>query len=165
MEILGRTYYETPLGLVELEATARGMFSLRFVLEPVAREIAPDNEHLLAGMEQLDEYFGGKRLLFNIMFDLAGTEFQQRVWRALTEIPFAQTRTYSDIARHIGHPDSFRAVGASCARNRLGILVPCHRVLGVAGDLTGYAGGINRKQWLLEHERGVIFGKQTLLFG
>ena len=105
-----------------------------------------------------------KLLLFNLMLDLVGTEFQVNVWRALQDIPFAQTTSYLQIAKNIKSPDAVRAVGSACGKNRLWLVVPCHRVIGSDGKLTGYAGGLARKRWLLEHERGVIYGKQMLLF-
>ena len=163
MEILGKTFYDTPLGLVEISATARGIYSLRFV-EKAEEEFDPANEHLQACIEQLEEYFNGERLLFNLMLDPVGTEFQTKVWRELQNIPFAQTATYMRVAKNIKAPDAVRAVGNACGKNRLWLLVPCHRVIGSDGKLTGYAGGLDRKRWLLEHERGVLYGRQTLLF-
>ncbi len=163
MEILGKTYYETPLGLVEISATFRGLYSLKFVEKP-EEEIDPANKYLQECMEQLEEYFQGERMLFKLMLDIAGTDFQNTVWRELTNIPFAQTRSYMDVAKSIQSPDAVRAVGGACGKNRLWLVVPCHRVISSDGKLTGYAGGLARKRWLLEHERGVIYGKQTLLF-
>ncbi len=163
MEILGKTYYETPLGLVEICATARGIYSLQFVDE-AKDEIDPANPYLQECLEQLEEYFQGERMLFTVMTDLVGTEFQVNVWRALKNIPFAQTASYLKIAKDIKSPDAVRAVGSACGKNRLWLVVPCHRVIGSDGKLTGYAGGLARKRWLLEHEQGVTYGKQMLLF-
>lgn len=101
---------------------------------------------------QLAEYFAGNRQAFDLKLAPQGTPFQRAVWRALGEIPFGTTCCYADIARRIGRPTAVRAVGAANGRNPVAIVVPCHRVIGRDGSLTGYAGGLDRKRWLLEHE-------------
>ena len=103
--------------------------------------------------EQLAEYFAGERQEFDVPLKLAGTPFQQRVWRELVRIPFGTTITYAELARRIGQPTASRAVGHANGRNPISILVPCHRVIGADGKLTGYAGGVEKKQWLLAWER------------
>jgi methylated-DNA-[protein]-cysteine S-methyltransferase len=105
--------------------------------------------------DQLDEYFAGARHEFDIELDLRGSAFQRAVWDALLEIPYGETRSYGEIARRIGRPDRARAVGAANGSNPVSIVVPCHRVIGADGSLTGYGGGLERKRWLLEHEAGV----------
>ena len=112
-----------------------------------------DSFHVIR--DQLDEYFAGERLEFDVPLHLEGTTFQQRVWQELTKIPFGQTISYGELARRVGKPSASRAVGAANGRNPVSILVPCHRVVGSAGSLTGYGGGIERKQWLLDWERRV----------
>jgi methylated-DNA-[protein]-cysteine S-methyltransferase len=102
--------------------------------------------------KQLSEYFSGKRLKFELPLKFNGTEFQLRVWNALTEIPFGETRTYSQLARHIGNPAACRAVGLANGKNPIAVIVPCHRVIGADGSLTGFGGGLPRKEWLLGHE-------------
>jgi len=102
---------------------------------------------------QLEEYFAGTRRDFDLPLHLQGTQFQQRVWRALTEIPYGATWSYGELAKRIGNPNASRAVGLANGRNPISILVPCHRVIGADGSLTGYGGGLQRKQWLLAHER------------
>lgn len=104
---------------------------------------------------QLAEYFAGERMEFDLPLRLEGTEFQRAVWSALQRIPFGETRTYSKIATQLGRSRAVRAVGAANARNPVSIIVPCHRVIGVDGTLAGYAGGTERKRWLLQHERCV----------
>jgi methylated-DNA-[protein]-cysteine S-methyltransferase len=104
---------------------------------------------------QLDEYFAGRRSKFDIELDLRGSAFQRAVWDALLEIPYGETRSYGEIAKRIGRPDRARAVGAANGSNPVSIIVPCHRVIGADGSLTGYGGGLERKRWLLEHEAGV----------
>ncbi len=105
-------------------------------------------------MEQVDEYLQGKRKNFDIRFRLEGTEFQKEVWNALLEIPYGETRSYKQIAEAIGNPKAVRAVGMANNRNPILLIVPCHRVIGADGSLTGYAGGLEMKQYLLDLERG-----------
>lgn len=114
---------------------------------PILREAA----------RQLGEYFAGTRRRFDLALDFAGTEFQRQVWAALLTIPFGETRSYSDIARQIGNPSAVRAVGAANGRNPISIIAPCHRVIGASGSLTGFAGGLPAKQYLLALE-----GRQSL---
>lgn len=104
---------------------------------------------------QLDEYFAGNRIKFELPLGAVGTTVQKSVWRALSEIPYGETRTYGEIARTIGNPKASRAVGAANGRNPISIIVPCHRVIGSDGSLTGFGGGLERKQWLLAHEARV----------
>ena len=103
---------------------------------------------------QLEEYFAGQRQAFNLPLAPSGTEFQRRVWAALAEIPYGETRSYGQIATAIGQPGASRAVGMANGRNPVSVVVPCHRVVGASGSLTGYAGGPERKQFLLDLERG-----------
>lgn len=112
--------------------------------------------------EQLAEYFAGERREFDVPVKLAGTPFQRRVWRELGRIPFGTTITYAELGRRVGQPTASRAVGNANGRNPISILVPCHRVVGTAGKLTGYAGGVERKRWLLEWEREVDEGLDPL---
>lgn len=104
--------------------------------------------------EQLSEYFAGDRTAFELDLDLRGTEFQVRVWNELLSIPSGETRTYGELAADLGNPKASRAVGLANGKNPIGIIVPCHRVVGSTGDLTGYGGGLARKRWLLDFERG-----------
>lgn len=106
---------------------------------------------------QLAEYFAGKRRTFDLDLNLQGTEFQLAVWNELLRVPFGETITYSELARRIGRPSAVRAVGAANGANPIPVIVPCHRVIGANGGLTGYGGGIERKQWLLAHEGRRLF--------
>ncbi|PMW97016.1 cysteine methyltransferase [Pseudomonas sp. FW215-R2] len=115
---------------------------------------APDNPVLMKTAQQLEEYFAGTRSAFDLDLDFAGTEFQKKVWAALLTIPFGETRTYSQIARQIGHPSAVRAVGAANGKNPISIIAPCHRVIGASGKLTGFAGGLEAKERLLTLEGG-----------
>lgn len=105
---------------------------------------------------QLQSYFAGDRKGFKVKIRPRGTEFQQAVWKALLEIPYGETRSYKQIAAQIGHPRAFRAVGQAIHHNPIAIIIPCHRVIGSDGSLTGFAGGLVLKKWLLEHERKVL---------
>lgn len=119
------------------------------------REDAGRSRVLAEARRQLDEYFAGERLAFDLPLAPSGTPFQLRVWAALREIPYGATTSYGEIARHLGDPRATRAVGAANGRNPISIIVPCHRVIGASGSLTGFGGGLDRKRWLLEHEASV----------
>lgn len=110
-----------------------------------------DKESII--QKQFTEYEKGVRKLFDLPLHIIGTEFQKKVWNALLEIPYGETRSYQDIAIRIGNPKAVRAVGGACNRNPIGIIIPCHRVVGKNGNLTGYAGGLDYKKMLLEHEK------------
>lgn len=140
-----------PIGLLEIRANDEGITHVMFVDEPST----PARPHPLIERckTQLEEYFEGRRRTFDVPLAPQGTAFQQRVWLRLRDVPFGETCSYATISRGIGCPKSHRAVGAANGRNPLAIIVPCHRVIGSNGQLTGYAGGLERKQWLLQHER------------
>jgi methylated-DNA-[protein]-cysteine S-methyltransferase len=112
-------------------------------------------EILADARRQLAEYFDHQRTSFDLPLDMQGTAFQLQVWQQLTRIPYGSTTSYGEIARRLGTPNGSRAVGAANGRNPVAIVVPCHRVIGANGDLTGFGGGMARKEWLLRHERGV----------
>jgi methylated-DNA-[protein]-cysteine S-methyltransferase len=116
-----------------------------------------DDEHpmLRRTEQQLNEYFEGRRTTFDLALDLVGTPFQKSVWSALLRIPFGETRTYGEIAAQLGNPKAVRAVGAANGRNPLSIITPCHRVIGAHGELTGFAGGLGAKEYLLRLERSL----------
>lgn len=155
---------ETPVGLVRVVVSAGVICRVDMETQDRYHDVAadrhlPDEPLLRRAVEQLREYFAGRRLSFDLPMEPAhGTPFQRRAWQALRAIPFGETRTYGDQARAIGAPAAVRAVGAANGRNPLGIIVPCHRVIGSDGKLTGYGGGLPAKQWLLEHEARVLAG-------
>lgn len=139
----------TPVGTL-------GLWARNGKLTGVTFEIAPEagaDPALDAAKAQLEEYFAGTRRRFEIPLELSGTSFQMKCWRALMEIPYGESRCYSEIARRIGSPGAARAVGMANHVNPIPIIVPCHRVIGRDGSLTGYAGGLEMKKWLLEHEK------------
>ena len=149
----------TPVGTLTLAATDDGLAAILWENDRPSRVplhvVAEANQHpvLVEAERQLTEYFAGRRTCFELKTDVSGTAFQRSVWNALVTIPFGETRTYSDIARQIGHPRAARAVGAASGRNPLSIVAPCHRVVGASGALTGFAGGLETKAQLLELER------------
>lgn len=143
-------YMETPLGLVEFKASEVGLTQIIFC---GAQTIAiKPNKITDCCKQQLNEYFDGQRNNFDVALDPKGTDFQKLVWKNLSKIPFGQTYTYLDIAKMVDRPKGSQAVGGANGRNPISIIVPCHRVIGSNGSLTGYAGGIERKLWLLKHE-------------
>jgi methylated-DNA-[protein]-cysteine S-methyltransferase len=115
---------------------------------------APDNVHLKRAKKQLGEYFAGKRKDFDLTLDPAGSPFQKRVWKAISGVPYGETISYGELARRAGFPEGARAAGAATGRNPIGIVVPCHRIVGSSGKLTGYAGGLDKKRALLALEAG-----------
>jgi methylated-DNA-[protein]-cysteine S-methyltransferase len=112
----------------------------------------PNGGPLPKAARQLEEYFAGKRKVFDLPLKMQGTEFQKRVWRQLTKIPFGETWSYGQLAKRLDNPNGSRAVGLANGRNPIAVIVPCHRVIGADGSMTGFGGGIPRKQWLLAHE-------------
>jgi len=160
METLSFTRTPSPVGALFLAASAKGLVRLEFesrVMRPGSNiHLRESKQALSPYLRELDEYFAGERRGFTVPLDLRGTEFQLACWRALLEIPYGETRSYADIARAIGHPRAFRAVGMSNNRNPVAIVVPCHRVIASGGSLCGYGGGLDIKRKLLELERGQI---------
>jgi len=143
--------FRSPIGDVAVKVTEHGVAELNFSDDPVLSEPA-ENAILRTCLAQLEEYFLGTRKEFSLPLDLRGTEFQMGVWRALTLIKYGETSTYGKIASSIGRPKAVRAVGGANHNNPVSIIVPCHRVIGSDGSLTGYGGGLHRKRWLLDHE-------------
>ena len=143
-------YLLTPVGVLKIVANTSGLLSVKFV-NAITDDINV-NDHTLACVTQLAEYFKGKRREFDLSLANTGTDFQTAVWQQLTAVPFGQTASYQDIANNISNPNAARAVGSANGKNPILIIVPCHRVIGTDGSLTGYVGGINTKLWLLQHE-------------
>ena len=150
-EIFFKGVLKSPVGNLEITASEKGIRKIHFVDEPLTK-IYKLNDRIEECNKQLNEYFAGTRKQFDIDLDLQGTEFQKLVWMTLMTIPFGETASYLDIAELIGDPNSVRAVGMANNKNNIPIIIPCHRVIGNNGDLIGYAGGLWRKKWLLNHE-------------
>jgi methylated-DNA-[protein]-cysteine S-methyltransferase len=157
-------YYSSPIGIIEITGDDDGIATLYFVEE---QKGTGGKSHTLLKecIYQLEEYFKGIRKDFGLKLNPKGSEFQKKVWDQLLKLPFGRTASYLDIARMLGDANATRAVGNANGSNPISIIVPCHRVIGVNGSMTGYGGGIWRKEWLLDHEKSIIFGKQTNLFG
>ena len=155
------TYVESPLGPLLLVGDGTGVLSGLYL---GAHERCPspdpawqeDAASFTAVAGQLDEYFAGTRTDFDVEVDLVGTPFQVEVWQALQGIPYGETISYAELARRIGRPAAVRAVGSANGRNPVSIIVPCHRVIGADGSLTGYGWGTDRKSWLLDHEQPTL---------
>ena len=153
-------YIKTPLGIAKLEGDADGLSAITVLdNDEKVTDLVP--EVLEDAAYQLNEYFEGTRKRFDLTLNPEGTPFQQRVWAALKEIPFGKTVSYLELSKTLGDVKAIRAVAAANGKNPLWIVVPCHRVIGSDGSLTGYAGGLRRKKWLLEHESPA---KQQSLF-
>ncbi|MCM3719037.1 methylated-DNA--[protein]-cysteine S-methyltransferase [Fictibacillus phosphorivorans] len=145
--------YQSPIGVIEIISSEERIQSIMFVDRNVM-EHQPDIPKLLRDCyNQLDEYFKGERQQFILPYEQKGTLFQQSVWNELIKIPFAETVSYRDIACSLQNEKAIRAVGSANGKNRLSIIIPCHRIIGSNGTLTGYAGGLWRKEWLLNHEK------------
>ena len=148
----------SPVGLLTLVARDGKLSAILWETERANRvrlgelHEANDSPVLLEAQRQLQEYFAGTRNQFTLELDFTGTVFQKQVWQALLTIPFGETRSYSQIAQQIGNPKAVRAVGAANGRNPISIIAPCHRVIGASGELTGFAGGLQAKQYLLALE-------------
>lgn len=169
METLRSVVFDSPIGPLFLAASGRGLVALEFDARlPGQQSIRPNPPHLREEkkafafedsaplmrpyLDELEEYFAGDRREFGFPLDLRGTEFQLACWRALLAIPYGETRTYADIARAVGKPHAFRAVGMANNRNPIAVVVPCHRVIASDGTLCGYGGGLDVKRKLLELE-------------
>ena len=145
-----RMYYHTPLGKLKITATEQGISAVQFTDEfesPALRGVTVEN-----CIHELGEYFAGKRTTFSLKFDLQGTDFQKRVWTELLNIPFGKTISYLELARRLGDEKVIRAAGSANGKNPIAIILPCHRVIGSTGKLTGFAAGLDVKAQLLEME-------------
>jgi len=151
-------YFQSPLGLIEIKASEIGIRQLIFCGEQISQ--THSSALLRECNKQLDAYFSGRLTQFDLALDWQGTPFQQQVWQALTDIPFGESMTYLELAEQLNNPKAVRAVGGANGRNPITLIVPCHRVIGANGKMTGYAGGVIRKQWLLAHE-GIVNAKPT----
>ncbi|MEC8831484.1 MAG: methylated-DNA--[protein]-cysteine S-methyltransferase [Bacteroidota bacterium] len=152
-------YVQTPIGTAKLKGDEEGLASITILEGKKPNGTIP--EVLKDAVQQFQEYFKGNRTVFNLKLNPSGTDFQKKVWDALLQIPFGKTISYLELSKQLGDVKAIRAVASANGKNPLWIVVPCHRVIGTNGDLTGYAGGLHRKKWLLEHESPA---KQTTLF-
>lgn len=162
------TYIESPLGRICVQGDGEFVTGLYMPQHKHWRGVdsgwRQSDAPFGAIREQLDEYFAGARRRFDLPLKLNGTPFQQRVWRELEQIPFGSTITYAQLAQRVGKPTATRAVGHANGRNPVSIIVPCHRVIGADGKLTGYGGGMDKKKWLLAWEQGASVPQEGFLF-
>lgn len=152
-----KVYIKSPLGTIEVEGDHQGIIAVTFLEE----EIPPSKsipDFLQEVVKQLNEYFEKKRTTFELKLRPQGTGFQLRVWNTLQKIPFGKTVSYLDMAKTLGDSKVIRAAASANGKNPIAIVIPCHRVIGSDGSLTGYAGGLHRKKWLLEHESPIRQG-------
>jgi len=158
------TYYQSPVGLLQIEGTDHFISKVHFIDEQENITPATDNNPPMAiqAVEQLIEYFHGQRRFFELPISQEGTPFQQKVWAELMNIPFGKTISYLELSHRLGDPKVIRAAAAANGRNDVAIIVPCHRVIGSNNQLVGYGGGLPRKKWLLQHENKIAHGVQTL---
>jgi methylated-DNA-[protein]-cysteine S-methyltransferase len=156
------SYISSPVGNLKLQCSDEGITAVNFWEE----ESATSDVHPLLSrcQQELEDYFSGQRSVFSVPLQLNGTAFQTRVWSALQDIPYGKTVSYMALSKKLGDVKAIRAVGTANGRNKIAIIIPCHRVIGSNSSLTGYAGGLWRKQWLLEHEAKFYSGVQTLPF-
>ncbi|MCH7784156.1 MAG: methylated-DNA--[protein]-cysteine S-methyltransferase [Bacteroidetes bacterium] len=153
-------YLNTPVGTLEIKGDIDGLAFVNFI-DPEESESKIISESLQNTVQQLSEYFEGNRINFKLKLNPEGTFFQKKVWQQIKDIPFGKTASYQDIANQLGDPKAIRAAASANGKNPIAIIIPCHRVIGSDGSLIGYAGGLHRKKWLLEHENPV---KQQSLF-
>lgn len=146
-----KIYYRSEVGVIEITSLEDAITRIDFVEKE--GEVTETPKVLQDAYDQLDEYFQGKRKDFNLKLNIDGTDFQKKVWRALSDIPYGKVVSYKDIAIAVGNEKAVRAVGNSNNKNKIAIVIPCHRVIGSNGKLVGYAGGLHFKEWLLEHEK------------
>jgi methylated-DNA-[protein]-cysteine S-methyltransferase len=145
-------YYTSPVGTLQIKANDALIEAIGFYDGEASMDTGSAHPVIAACIQQLEEYFAGDRRVFDFPMQQAGTPFQQRVWNGLQSIPYGKTVSYLSLSKTLGDAKAIRAVGTANGRNALAIVVPCHRVIGSNNSLTGYAGGLWRKQWLLEHE-------------
>lgn len=153
MKKLYKAYYKSPIGNIEIISDEEYILALDFIEEESTRDSFEDVPEVLKKcVEEIDEYFKGTRKEFTVKVKVNGTEFQEKVWNELQKIPYGKVCSYKDIAAAVGNEKAVRAVGGANHRNKISIIIPCHRVVGKDGSLIGYGGGLWRKKWLLDHE-------------
>jgi methylated-DNA-[protein]-cysteine S-methyltransferase len=164
------TFFDSPVGTLVIKVSEDYLHAVLFqqsLKHPFKETVEITNESILHPLaneckKQLDEYFTGSRIKFDLPIQQEGTAFQQKVWSALLSIPYGRTVSYLELSKRIGDTKATRAVGTTNGSNKISIVVPCHRVIGSNGSLTGYGGDLWRKKWLLDHENRFVNGVQTL---
>jgi methylated-DNA-[protein]-cysteine S-methyltransferase len=166
MEELFSTYYQSPVGLLRISGTENYITELHFIdtieRPPIDHSRKKMPQMIIHALEQLIQYFHGERRAFEFPVHQEGTAFQKKVWNELIGIPYGKTISYLELSRRLGDTKAIRAAASANGKNNIAIVVPCHRVIGSNNDLVGYAGGVWRKKWLLDHEAKIAHGVQTL---
>lgn len=151
-------YLQTPLGTAYIEGDTDGLKIVSISNDPIPSDFGSIPDDLVISVQQLADYFSGKRTIFDLKLNPQGTDFQKRVWDELLNVPFGRTMSYLDLSRRLGDEKAIRAVAAANGKNPIWLIIPCHRIIGSDGSLTGYAGGLWRKKWLIEFEKGGLQG-------
>lgn len=157
-------YYRSPLGILSISGNHSFVSKLQFINEYIDRPSPEVPAEVQRCIDQLDEYFAGRTREFKLNLKPEGTSFQKKVWQELSKIKYGRTLSYLQLANQLGDEKAVRAVGKANGENKLVIIIPCHRVVGGNGDLTGYVGGVDKKQWLLNHEKAIMPNRQLKLF-
>jgi methylated-DNA-[protein]-cysteine S-methyltransferase len=152
-------YLQTPLGIAYVEGDANGLQTVSITNDPIPADFVSIPDDLAISVQQLADYFSRKRTVFDLKLNPKGTDFQKRVWEELLNVPFGRTMSYLELSRRLGDEKAIRAVAAANGKNPIWLIVPCHRIIGSDGSLTGYAGGLWRKKWLIEFEKGGLQGR------
>lgn len=159
-----KSYYNSPVGLIEIVGLMESITQVKFADESFNASFE-SNPYLEKCAKQLDEYFKGERKIFDLTLEPEGTEFQKKVWNELLNVSFGITKSYLEIAKLLGDPKVIRAAATANGQNPIAIIIPCHRIIGSDGSLTGYAGGLWRKKWLLDHELNFSDGEKQFELG
>lgn len=158
--------YHSPIGAMLIQANEHSISNVQFIedqqLSALELETTETNPIIHQCIDELMEYFGGQRMAFTVPIHQEGTEFQQKVWKELYEVPFGKTLSYGELAKKLGDPKCVRAAASANGKNKIAVLIPCHRIIGADQSLVGYAWGKSRKRWLLQHEFRLALGVQTL---
>ncbi len=157
-----KSFYKSPIGIIEISAGSKGITSIRFLDDQIKGNDFSENDYTKRCCVQIEKYFSGSLKEFNLELDLTGTEFQIQVWNGLLEVKFGETISYQKQSKNIGNIKKIRAVANANGKNPIAIVIPCHRIIGSNGSLTGYAGGLWRKKWLLEHEAKISENESQL---
>lgn len=161
---MGLAYYQSPLGLIAITGNDVCVTKIQFVNDPLVEATENPGKEVKKCLQELDEYFNKRRQHFTVIISLEGSAFRKTIWCLLQAIEYGKTISYVELAKRYGDINTVRAVGKANSMNPIAIVVPCHRVLGVKGDLIGYAGGLDKKRWLLEHENASLPNGQMNLF-
>jgi methylated-DNA-[protein]-cysteine S-methyltransferase len=157
-------YYNSPIGILAITGNDRIVTKIQFIEDFIARPSTVMGEEVQKCLKELDEYFNLRRQCFTVKIEPEGSDFRKTIWNLLQNIDYGRTISYLELAKRYGDTNAVRAVGKANSCNPIALVVPCHRVVGIAGDLVGYAGGLEKKKWLLDHEKAIMPSGQLSLF-